>query len=88
MGLFNFSKPSDNNSSEAIQLIVNDETVTVSAAEASGLSVAELFNRFASDICDVTRINRYVSLGRIVPPTATAEAGTIYSGAITSESKG
>ncbi len=87
MGLFNFSAPSDNTAQE-IQLIVNDETVTVPAAEANGLTVAELFCRFASSVCDVNRINRYVSLGRIIEGTAKAEAGVVYSGAIASESKG
>ena len=86
MGLFNFSAPSDNN--QEIQLIVNDETITVSAAEAEGLSVAELFRRFANSVCDVNRINRYVSLGRIIDGTAKAEPGVVYSGAIASESKG
>ena len=88
MGLFNFSAPSNNNAAQEIQLIVNDETVTVPAAEAAGLSVAELFNRFANGICDTTRINRFISLGRIVDGTAKAEAGVVYSGAISSESKG
>ena len=87
MGLFNFSAPSDNTAQE-IQLIVNDETVTVPAAEANGLTVAELFSRFASSVCDVARINRYVSLGRIIDGSAKAEAGVVYSGAIASESKG
>ena len=86
MGLFNFAAPSDNN--QEIQLIVNDETITVPAAEAEGLSVAELFRRFASSVCDVSRINRYVSLGRIIEGSAKAEAGVVYSGAIASESKG
>ena len=87
MGLFNFSAPS-NNEAQDIQLIVNDETVTVPAAEAEGLSVSELFRRFAGNICDTTRINRYVSLGRIIDGSAKAEAGVVYSGAIASESKG
>jgi hypothetical protein len=87
MGLFNFSKPSTDAALE-IQLIVNDETVSVPADEAKGMTVSELFATFADGICDVTRINRYVSLGRIVPGTANAEAGTVYSGAITSEAKG
>ena len=88
MGLFNFSAPSNNDGAQDIQLIVNDETVTVPAREATGLSVAELFSRFADGICDTGRINRYISLGRIVDGSAKAEAGVIYSGAIASESKG
>ena len=87
MGLFNFASPSDN-AAQPVQLIVNDETITVSAAEAEGLSVVELFQRFASSVCDVTRINRFVSLGRIIDANTPVEAGTVYSGAIASESKG
>lgn len=89
MGLFSFSAPSNNNNNaQDIQLIVNDETVTVPAAEAAGLTVAQLFRQFADSICDTGRINRYISLGRIVDGTAKAEAGVVYSGAIASESKG
>ena len=88
MGLFNFSAPSNNDNAQDIQLIVNDETVTVPAAEAAGLTVAQMFSRFADNICDTSRINRYISLGRIVSGNSQAEAGVVYSGAIASESKG
>ena len=87
MALFNFSKPSGSEGQD-IQILINDETVTVPAAEAQGLTVSELFSRFASTVCDVSRINRFVAQGRIVAGSATVEAGTIYSGAIASESKG
>lgn len=87
MGLFNFAKP-DASAGQDIQLVVNAETVNVPAAEAAGMTVAELFSRFASNLCDVSRINRYVSTGRIVAGTAVAEAGTVYSAAIASEAKG
>ena len=88
MGLFSFTSVSNNDGAQDIQLIVNDETVNVPAAEAEGLSVAELFNRFASGICDTDRINRFISLGRIVDGKTKAEAGVVYSGAVCSESKG
>ncbi len=94
MALFNFNRNNTNTSSasaETVQevvLIVNDERIIVSAAEASGLTVAELFGRYASNSADVSRINRYVAQGRIVAGSSAAEAGTVYSGAISSESKG
>ena len=88
MGLFNFSKPSNGSEGQDVQILINDETVTIPAAEAVGMTVAELFCRFASTVCDVNRINRYVTQGRIVTGTASVEAGMIYSGAIASESKG
>ena len=88
MGLFNFAKPSNNDNGQDIELIINDERVTVSAAEASGLTVAQLFERFAGRYADTSRVNRYVAQGRIIAPDSVAEAGTIYSAAIASESKG
>lgn len=91
MGLFNFSAPSNNEAggvSDNIELIINDETITVSAAEASNMTVKQVFDRFASSSADVSRVNRYVAQGRIVAPDSIAEAGTIYSAAIASETKG
>ena len=88
MGLFNFSAPSNSSEGQDVQLLINDESITVPAAEAKGLTVGQLFTRFAAGACDVTRINRYVAQGRIVSGTSLVESGTIYSGAIASESKG
>ena len=88
MALFNFSRPSNSSAGQDIQLIINDETVSVPLAEAEGLTVVEVFRRFAKDVCDTSRINRYVAQGRIVNGTSVVEAGTIYSGAIASEAKG
>jgi len=87
MGLFNFSKP-DASAGQDIVLIVNEDQVSVPASEATGLTVAQLFNKFASTLCDTNRINRYINQGRIVQGTAPALEGTIYSAAIASESKG
>ena len=53
MGLFNFAKP-DASAGQDIQLVVNAETVNVPAAEAAGMTVADLFSRFASNLCDVS----------------------------------
>ena len=88
MGLFNFAKPSNDDNAQDIQLIVNDETVTVSAAEAKGMTVQEVFRRFASNIADTSRVNRFVAQGRIIAADSQIESGTIYSAAIASESKG
>ena len=92
MGLFNFSAPSQNSDgaggSDNIELIINDETITVSAAEASNMTVKQVFDRFAAGSADVSRVNRYVAQGRIVAPDSIAEAGMIYSAAIASETKG
>jgi len=90
MALFNFGRPesNSNNSNEVVRLVINEETIEVPMAEAQGKTVAEVFAKFASDSCDVARINRYVAQGRIVSGNSPVEANTVYSGAITSESKG
>jgi len=91
MGLFSFAKPSSNDNNGAnqdIQLIVNSETITVPAAEAAGLTVRDLFTRFADGVADVARINRFVNAGSIIDGSTLAVPGTVYSGAIASEAKG
>ena len=92
MALFNFSRPASNNDegsvNDVIRLIINDETVEVTGAQAAGKTVEQLFTQYASASADVSRINRYVAQGRIVSGSSAAEAGTVYSGAIASESKG
>lgn len=88
MGLFNFNAPSNNDNAQDIELIINDERITVSAAEAAGLTVAQVFSRFASSVADTSRVNRFVAQGTIVAADSTVEPGTIYSAAIASETKG
>lgn len=94
MGLFNFSLNSAANSSsngnapELIQLALNEEVVTVSATEAKGMTLEQLFSRFASALGDTSRISRYLCAGRIVDGTSTPEVGMVYRGAVSSESKG
>jgi len=60
----------------------------VSADDAEGKTIEELFSEYGSDLGDVKRITRYVSAGQIVSDDAAVVPGTIYRGAITSESKG
>jgi hypothetical protein len=101
MGLFNFtfspvitSTTSNEQSDTApaapqvIELQLNEERVTVPVAEAEGLSVAELFDKYSDDLGDTGRISRFVAAGRIVDADSTPQPGVIYRGAISSESKG
>lgn len=97
MGFFNFNKTTtsaaDNNGGEdttrkPIILQLNEEQIEVSADDAEGKTVAELFEEFGSGLGDVERITRYVSAGQIVSEDSTAKLGTVYRGAITSETKG
>ena len=88
MSLFQFNRPANESAGNDVVLIVNEESVTVPGADAQGKTVQQLFQQFASSIADVSRINRYINQGRIVDGGSTAETGTVYSGAIASESKG
>jgi hypothetical protein len=89
MSLFNFNAPArSNDETQKIQLIINEDVVEVNADEAKGMTIAAVFRAFASSIGDVSRINRYISTGRIVAGSETVVPGTVYQGAVTSESKG
>lgn len=94
MGFFNFGNTSNNSSTAAsterkpVILQLNEEQITVSPADAEGMSVAELFNQYADDLGDTDRINRFVAAGQIVGSDTIVELGTVYRGAITSETKG
>lgn len=93
MGFFNFG--SNNTSTTAasterkpVILQLNEEQITISPADAEGKSVAELFSQYADDLGDTDRINRFVAAGQIVNGDTVVELGTVYRGAITSETKG
>ena len=93
MGLFNFNLGNSNTTAsgstpQVIQLALNEDVVNVTAAEAKGLTIQQLFDRFASKLGDTSRISRYICAGRIVEGTSTPEVGMIYRGAVSSESKG
>jgi len=99
MGLFNFNKPAasqpadngDNTSADQklpVVIQLNEETLTISAVDAEGKTVEELFEEYGGDLGDVDRINRFVAAGRIVDASAPVVLGTVYRGSVTSESKG
>jgi hypothetical protein len=97
MGFFNFSsKPAADNTGDDsaitkrqdVVIQLNDESITIAAADAEGKTVSELFNEFGDDLGDVDRINRFVAAGRIVQSDTPVELGVVYRGAVTSESKG
>lgn len=94
MGFFNFGAASNNTAAAAsterkpVILQLNEEQIAISPADAEGKSVAELFNQYADDLGDTSRINRFVAAGQIVGADTVVELGTVYRGAITSETKG
>jgi len=96
MGFFNFNTNTNTNNAagddaaarKPIILQLNEEQIEVSADDAEGKTVADLFSEYGSDLGDVDRITRYVSAGQIVSDDAAVVPGTIYRGAITSETKG
>lgn len=98
MGLFNFninvppaqatgaSTPA--NPSQPVVLQLNEDSITITAEQAAGKTVAELFAQYGTDLGDVNRITRYIAAGQVVASDATVVPGTVYRGSVTSESKG
>lgn len=92
MGFFNFGSKTTAATTETnnlpIILQLNEEEITVSAADAAGKTVGELFAEYAENLGDVDRVNRYVSAGQVISASTDAAPGTVYRAAITSEQKG
>ncbi len=100
MALFNFNfntpaQPADdsNDSGETTEKLpvviqLNEDSITIDADKAEGLTIEELFANFGDDLGDTDRINRFVAAGQIVDRSAAVVLGTVYRGSVTSESKG
>ena len=101
MALFNFkfnapSQPADDNNSgsdettEKLPVVIqlNEDAMTISAEDAEGMTIADLFQEHGNDLGDVDRINRFVAAGQIVDANSKVVLGTVYRGSVTSESKG
>jgi hypothetical protein len=100
MALFNFNfnasaQPADdsNGSGETTEKLpvviqLNEDSITISADDAEGLTVEDLFQQYGDDLGDVDRINRFVAAGQIVNADTPVVLGTVYRGSVTSESKG
>lgn len=96
MGFFKFANNTTSNATEGVTterkpivLQLNEESITIPASEAEGKTVSQLFEEYASDLGgDIDRVSRFVAAGQIVSQDTVVQLGTIYRGAITSESKG
>ena len=86
--LIDSSAGGDDDNQRPVLLQLNDESVTVSAADAAGLSVRELFTRFAESLGDTARLNNFVMNSRAVTPATIVEPGATVRAAVTTDSKG
>lgn len=86
--LIDSSAGGDDDNQRPVLLQLNDESVTVSAADAAGLSVRELFTRFAESLGDTARLNNFVMNARAVTPATIVEPGATVRAAVTTDSKG
>lgn len=92
MGFFNFGTKTNSDAASTerkpVILQLNEEQITVDPSVAEGKSIAELFSQYADDLGDTDRIKRFVAAGQIVNGDTIVTLGTVYRGAITSETKG
>ena len=91
MNFFNSIVDSLTNSQTAqtITLTAGHETHEVSAEDAQGKTISELFSEYADELgIDSARPARYVDAGQQVSGTSHAKPGRVYSSAVSFESKG
>lgn len=74
--------------SSPVTLLLNEESITLTAAQFTGKTVSQLFGEYGHQLGNVNRINRFVLNGEIVPETTVVRAGETVRGAVSSESKG
>lgn len=71
-----------------VTLYFNEESVNLNAAQYTGKTVSQLYAEYGSNLGDVTRINRYILNGEVVPSTQVVRSGESYRASVNSESKG
>lgn len=86
MSFFNQIRTADQ--SAPVTLYLNEESITLSTEQFRGKTVSQLFGEYGHSLGDVTRINRFVLNGEVVPGDTVIRAGETVRGAVTSESKG
>jgi hypothetical protein len=76
-----------NNSQDPVTLQINDSTFTIPGTDATGLTIREAFQRYATGV-DASRINQFVVNGERKDGSTLVEPGQSIRGAIATESKG
>jgi hypothetical protein len=71
-----------------VTLLLNEESITLTADQFRGKTVSQLFGEYGHSLGNVSRINRFVLNGEIVPGDTVVRAGETVRGAVSSESKG
>lgn len=74
--------------SSPVTLILNEESITLTSDQFRGKTVSQLFGEYGHSLGSVSRINRFVLNGEIVPGDTVVRAGETVRGAVSSESKG
>lgn len=83
-----FSQLRTQDQSAPVTLLLNEESITLTSDQYRGKTVSQLFGEYGHQLGDVTRINRFVLNGEIVPGDTQVRPGESVRGAVTSESKG
>lgn len=74
--------------SAPVILLLNEESITLNSDQFRGKTVSQLFGEYGHTIGNVSRINRFVLNGEVVPGDTVVRPGETVRGAVSSESKG
>lgn len=74
--------------SSPVTLMLNEESIVLQADQFRGKTVSQLFGEYGHQLGDVTRINRFVLNGEIVPGDTQVRPGETVRGSVSSENKG
>jgi hypothetical protein len=74
--------------SATVQILVNEESITLTEAQYRGKTVSQLVAEYAGGLVDASRVNRYIINGTAVSGDTVIRPSEILRVAISSESKG
>ena len=70
-----FSQLRQADTESPVTLYFNEENVILNSSQFTGKTISQLYAEYASSLGDVTRINRYILNGEIVPSTTVLRSG-------------